>query len=545
MAFRPAQPPRQAPAITAEGRQRPLWWRRQGALQPAVSALHRPGPRVARRQGRPLPPPARTHAWLVAPAATAAGGGIRHRALRSRPTSRCPHTRPRSGGAAPGWLPAVGQARTTGAATAPGPTCPRPMANGSRLVGADSPDARTTRGPRAGTGSRARPRHAAMGQVMRPHGRRSEASPSPRARTGTSPGALATSRGVASAPPRPYRARSLRTPVPGGERAQRGTCPFARPRWLRRVSPRRGRLPAGRCHGSGRPARRMAASRWPRKRAMPTREGSTPPWRTGPHRPVSVRPPPLTRASIGGWRRSVWGHVCTGARMPGVAPREVGAPSNSRQGSRTPAHRRWVITATGARHRSCRSLGRVDLTWSGSPAPRRACWCTSQGALGSQAPGGHLRWRPAWDQIRSLGPSGQEGICPPSRAVRQASRACTPRRTSPGSAGSGADASSPWCRSCGKVSWCDAHNKSSDRSGASHPPPMRVSPTNEANRRRADGAQRRRRGVRGKRKVRRQGRDLHGTRWPYPTPRSYSLKQPAAFRPLDSHARSPAITPSA
>jgi hypothetical protein len=92
MEFIPAQHARKGPSTTAEDFQRPVWWQGRGEFPPSVTALRSPGPRLAWRQGRPLPQPARANALLVAHAATAAGaragGEIRRRGIMPRQTSR-------------------------------------------------------------------------------------------------------------------------------------------------------------------------------------------------------------------------------------------------------------------------------------------------------------------------------------------------------------------------------------------------------------------------------------------------------------------------
>jgi hypothetical protein len=62
--------------------------------------------------------------------------------------------------------------------------------------------------------------------------------------------------------------------------------------------------------------------------------------------------------------------------------------------------------------------GRGPLTWEGLPAHRRAFGVASQGAPCPQAHDGPNRCRPAGDQRRSTGPSGQGWPCAPRTAVR-------------------------------------------------------------------------------------------------------------------------------
>jgi hypothetical protein len=88
----PAQSPRKDPSSPAEGMQRRVGWRGQGALSRDGAARRVPGARFAWPQGTLLPQPPRAHTVRVTHAATSAGaradGAMRGRGIMPRQTSR-------------------------------------------------------------------------------------------------------------------------------------------------------------------------------------------------------------------------------------------------------------------------------------------------------------------------------------------------------------------------------------------------------------------------------------------------------------------------
>jgi hypothetical protein len=94
---------------------------------------------------------------------------------------------------------------------------------------------------------------------------------------------------------------------------------------------------------------------------MTTRIGNKNPFRTATHWPASLKPPPVTRQCMCGWRSSVWVHVWSVAMIPGFAPRYFGSPNSVTSVSWTLAHSSCVITATLLSQRSLSSCGMVKM----------------------------------------------------------------------------------------------------------------------------------------------------------------------------------------